>query len=420
MKIDWNLVGYFYLPKEGNEMKQPHKTRRSVFFWLIAFATMGALWGYALCLTVNAQTWDWSPPAPHHEAICIVRISAGRNQEGEKGWYRGSGVLVKYGELTGILTAAHMMNGKRIVVEYSDGTKSQVEAKDYTTDKFGHDLAFLFAITPGFIEPIAIAEQDPSVGNRVEFVTTGGPESRLRSFWAIVRSVANDTTEYNCDVLDGDSGGGILNAKGRLIGIQAYGIPPRIAESTSWTAYRGSGSVSCQPIRDFLGRIAKSKRCGPKGCPLPGNEQFYPPRSPAFRKPVWRPSAPIGPRSITPPAAGAAARFNPLPRRQLVPVEVSPPSTPAPLETPPHKVRFGPPEIDYDKLTKALLAKIDLDKLRGPVGPQGKPATTGKPGSRGQQGPAGSEAEHNLDEIADAVKKRISGSIRIKVTPISP
>ncbi|KKL06127.1 hypothetical protein LCGC14_2599130, partial [marine sediment metagenome] len=177
--------------------------------------------------SANAQTWDWSPPANYHAAVCIVRISARRNQEGEEGWYIGSGVLVKYGELTGILTAAHMMNGKRIVVEYGDGTKSQVEAKDYTTDKFGHDLAFLFAITPGFIEPIAIAEQNPSAGDRVEFVTTGGPESRLRSFWATVRSVANDTTEYNCDVLDGDSGGGILNAKGRLIGIQAYGIWPK-------------------------------------------------------------------------------------------------------------------------------------------------------------------------------------------------
>ncbi len=395
---------------------------------LIVFFVMGTFWGFVLCKTVDAQTWDWSPPAPHHAAVCNVRILAGRDQESREGWNKGSGVLVKYGELTGILTAAHMMNGKRIVVEYGDGTKSQVEAKDYTTDKFGHDLAFLFAITPGFIEPITIAEQNPSVGDRVEFVTTGGPESRLRSFWATVRSIANDTTEYNCDVLDGDSGGGILNAKGRLVGIQAYGIWPKIAELTSWTAYRGSGSASCQPIRDFLGRIAKSKRCGPRGCPSPGTEQFYPPRSPAFRKPaaslvpskVWRPSAPFGPRSITPPAAGPAARFNPLPRRQLVPAEVSPPSTPAPLETPPYKVRFGPPEIDYDKLTKALLAKIDLSKLRGPVGPAGPIGKEGLAGQNGQTGKAGPEAKHDLDAIAKAINKKIGGSIRIKVTPISP
>ncbi len=391
------------------------KTEWQLFWKLIVFFVAGIFWGFIFCRVVDAQTWDWSPLAPHHEAVCIVRALGPDISEGKEGWFRGSGVIVEYGNLRGVLTAAHAMTGKKIVIQFSDGSKSQVDSKDYTTDKFGHDLAFIFAITPRLIKSITMATEDPVVGDRVEFVTTGGPESRLRSFWATVRSVANDTTEYNCDVLDGDSGGGILNAKGRLIGIQAYGIPPRIAESTSWTAYHGSGSASCRPIRDFLGRIAKSKRCGPRGCPSPGNEQFYPPLSPAGLQ-----------QRATPLILPAGAAWRPVTPGDK-PFAGKPPKppnsrTPVPGKSP-YVVNFGPPVVDYDKLIEEILARIDMSKLRGPVGPQGKPGSTGaqgRPGSQGQQGPTGPAGATDIDEIADAGKRKIGGSIRIKVTPISP
>ena len=44
---------------------------------------------FFICLLVasgaNAQTWDWSPPAPHHAAVCKVQNATGR----------GSGIYIE-------------------------------------------------------------------------------------------------------------------------------------------------------------------------------------------------------------------------------------------------------------------------------------------------------------------------------------
>ena len=339
-----------------------------------------------LCLLIasdaDAQTWDWSPPASHHAAVCRVSAFQENDQEtGKEVWHVGSGVYVEYGKLRGVLTAAHIITGRKTVVQFSDGMKSMADSS--TIDKFGHDIAFIFLVAPGFITPVSMAKQDPLRGDRVELVTRGGPEHRLRSFWATVKIVGPGTSKYDCDVLNGDSGGAILNTQGQLIGIQSFGSK-KIVGQTAWGAYRGSGSASCGRIRDFLGRIAK---CGPKGCPLPKNKQFYPPAS---LVPVQKPDRPVP----QPPV-----------KRQL-------PNTPLGLS------------IDYDKLVKMILAKIDPEDFRGPVGPVGPAGETGLrggPGLKGRNGPmgpSGTVGVVDLDDLAKRIKKRIQGSIRVKVRPI--
>ena len=370
-----------------------HSNRDFAIFWILIYLiVITAFWIGIKMQEANAQEWDWSPPAKHHEAICSVMALVETNQ-GQKtqGWLRGSGVFIEYGELRGVLTVAHAMTGKGIIVEFSNGTKSA--ADDYTTDKYGHDLAFIFLVTPGSVEPARIAEVSPGTGSRVEIVTTGGPETRLRSFWATVKTVDAAITEFDCDVLSGDSGGGIFTSANEIMGIQAYGVE-KIATSEKWSAFRSAGAASCSRIRGFLDRIVKARggNCGPSGCPTP----LYPPRSDPAGE-AWRPATPG-----LPAAAAASKSLQP---------GLRPPA-------PPYKVQFGPPLVDYDKLAKAVLLQIDLKALQGPAGPTGPAGRDGTAGRDGETGKAGPKTIQDLDAIAKAVKKKISGSIRIKVTPI--
>ncbi len=377
-------------------------TRDFWIFWLIygfmLMAIIFIIFISAKAKDANAQEWDWSPPAKHHESICSVLALVETNQgPKERAWLRGSGVFIEYGELRGVLTVAHAMTGKEMIIEFSNGTKSK--SNDYTTDKYGHDLAFIFLVSPGSIEPARIARSSPGPGERVEMVTTGGPETRLRSFWATVKTVDEDVTEFDCNVLSGDSGGGIFTVRNEIMGIQSYGVDKFLDTKTYFVA-RTAGAASCSRIRGFLDRIVKSRKCGPSGCPTP-QDQLYPPRMRNIKPAgaAWHPATPGLPAVVAEPAP-----LQPGPR------------TPAP----PYKVQFGPPLVDYEKLAKAVLLQVDLKKLRGPVGPQGRPGATGLGGAQGQRGPAGPEAIYDLDTITKAVKKKISGSIRIKVTPISP
>ncbi len=353
-------------------MKKFNKRKVAWLLYMLYMITWVLALGFANSIA-DAQTWNWSPPAPHHTAACVV-------QSGDRG---GSGIYIKYGDLRGVLTAAHITKGQDTQVTFSDGTKATGKS---TIDKFGHDVAFIF-VDNSAITPVAIANIDPQPGDRVEFLTTGGPEHRLRMFWATIRTIGESVTEYNCDVLAGDSGGAILNTQFQLVGIQYAGRFPL----TTWPAYRGAISVSCKPIRDFLGRVAK---CGPKGCPLPGGGvQFYPPKNPKL-VPIQKPTRPV--------------------------------AQPLPPETP-GKGLLAPPlglSIDYDKLIKMILAKIDLEDFRGPVGPVGPAGETGLrggPGLKGRNGPMGPPGATEIIDIDDLIKqinKRISGSIRVKVRPI--
>ena len=357
---------------------------------ILSAVAFGVLW---LLDSANAQTWDWSPRASHHAAACEVRSGDPERTIGNKQVYQGgSGVYISFGKLRGVLTAAHVMKGDNAVVTFSNGIGV---TSRWTSDKFGHDVAFIFA-THSSITPIPMSQQDPNIGDRVELVTYGGPASRqLRSFWAVVGSIGNKVTKYNCDVLDGDSGGAILNLKRELIGIEAHGYD-KIETQKEWHAYRGADSANTKIIRDFLRRVAGTPgrnpgKCGPRGCPAP---RSLPPLSPFYPPP--------GPAPAAPPSSEAP--------------EI--PSTPVSAE------------INYDLLATMILKQINPDDFRGPaglagsVGPtglQGPIGVDGVPGVAGLQGPSGFYSDLTEEEMLDLarrIKKLINGSVRVKVEAV--
>lgn len=370
--LEWMDVEETGTPKRENAMKNKD--------WWLGFCTGMQILVFLVfisCLilaltsgSADAQTWDWSPPAAHHAAVCRVQSASGR----------GSGVYIKHDNLRGILTAAHITEGQNTEVIFSDGTKATGKS---TIDKFGYDVSFVF-VTHSTISPIPMATTDPRPGDKVEFLTVGGPERRLRTFWATIRATRDRITEYNCDVLSGDSGGGILNIQKKLVGIQVHGYGENILTAWNGGAYRGAGSASCKPIRDFLGRVAK---CRPKGCPMPGGGvQFYPPKNPKLvpvRKPDRRPAA----RGSDP--------------------EDHTPGKPPGLS------------IDYSKLIKMILAEVNPDDFRGPVGPPGSPGADGAIGPAGPTGSRGAAEAVDINNLAERIKKRIQGSIRVKVRPVN-
>ena len=73
-----------------------------------------------------------------------------------------------------------------------------------------------------------------------------------------------------------------------------------------------------------------------------------------------------------------------------------------------------------------ILAKINPEDFRGPVGPPGPPGDAGEPGAVGKLGrdgpvgPSGGAGAVDMDDLAKRINKRIKGSIRVKVRPVAP
>lgn len=315
------------------------------------------------------QKWDWSPRAVHHAAACKVR-------SGNQG---GSGTYIEYKGLRGVVTVAHVTEGgsatpSKVEVTFSDGLKVVTSS---TRDKYKNDISFIFVTHPT-IKPLQVAAKGPIYGEKVEFVTYGGPNKRqLRHFWATVESFsADDNTYYACDVISGDSGGGILNLKHEFIGLEAFGRSETIRKD--WGAYHGGGGPNHKKICEFFDRIIEKFK----------GEYPQPPP----------PRIPDGPNELPP--------FYPPPSPEPVP--------PAPVE----------PEYTIDDLIDMILAELEKMDLRGGDGVDGvdgKDGIDGKdgePGVDGSDGMAGPVESINMDDLADRIKKKISGSIRVEIRPI--
>ena len=95
----------------------------------------------------------------------------------------------------------------------------------------------------------------------------------------------------------------------------------------------------------------------------------------------------------------------------------------SPIVQPDPPVAVTTAVLDYDKLADAIVTRLDLEALRGPAGPTGEPGTPGEQGPQGVAGPAGlqgSPGEIDVDDLTEKIKRRIEGSIRVKVRPINP
>lgn len=163
----------------------------------------------------------------------------------------GAGVV--YDERGTILTAHHVVeDASRIVVLLPDGytVKAVVVASDPVAD---FALIRMEHWQPGLVSPVAIETTLPkrgdaiwSLGNPFGTSRFGGEVSVSRGvISAVTRSYYNDTTgrlylgalQHDAPTNPGNSGGGVFNTQGRLVGINALITTARDVPSDSGVAF---------------------------------------------------------------------------------------------------------------------------------------------------------------------------------------
>lgn len=331
--------------------------------------------------TANGTYWTWSPAGQaHHRAAVQVRMSNGAG---------GSGVVVSQDGVEGVLTCEHVTQGGTATITFADGSQARGTS---TVDKFGKDVSFVSVTVPASIPKLKVATRDPAPGEKVEFVTYGGPAQRtLRHFYG---EATGTPGTFNACCMNGDSGAPILNLRHEVVGIQSYGVNTVATSREGWPIYHPSGSAPCTPIRSFMGRVVArfsrnfvqphlaggSSRGG-------GGPQLYPPSSP--------PSP--GPQAVQSCPGGVC----PTPPTQ--PPVIPPVAPPTPPVSPPE-----PPKVtlDYDKLAQVIVDRYG-DRLRGPQGPPGQNGQDGGPGPPGTPGQPGQDAQVDLDSLAGKVQDRL-------------
>lgn len=341
---------------------------------ILSTAAFGILW--LLDSTANSQecpdgkcpTSGWRAPAIKNNPA-VVRVFV---KEGNGPRAIGSGVVFRQrGKVAYVLTAAHVIRD-RIKNGVTVWTGKQLYQATVLACNETWDVAILRIADPK-IKPLILADNPPRPGDSVE-CSGLGQNGTFRYFQGPVTQYVSpgkqhpfEWIEVRAVVRQGDSGGPIVNKKGRIVGLI-------------------TGSDHSITVGPCLPRIRKIVD-GLFG-----------------RKPSAAPLL----RPVRPP-------LRPAPR-PVKPVRELPSSTPLPAE------------INYNKLAEIILSKINPDDFRGPVGPVGPPGTTGARGEPGKMGSSGLHGpsekfsdltEDEKQEIAEAIKELINGSVRIKVQAIT-
>jgi hypothetical protein len=191
----------------------------------------------------------------------------------------GSGSLIDAKDSAGlILTCAHLFDGaiQQIVVTFRDGRRFAAMLVD--RDR-AHDLALL-EITSPHVAPIAVNDDEPSG----RLTACGfGPTGQFRCVSGnVVGHATAAGATYPCltmggAVRPGDSGGGVLNVAGQLVGV-------------IWGQRDGQTYATCgRPLREFLNRVrGKYSRGGAQQeHPLPPGEGRVRVNSPQIDWPAW-------------------------------------------------------------------------------------------------------------------------------------
>jgi serine protease Do len=150
----------------------------------------------------------------------VVRIGRGPG--------RGSGVVVGSGL---VLTNAHNLRGPETTVTFADGRQVTGEVRGVDVDS---DLAVLAAPTEGIAAPEWATESPARPGPVVVAVARVG--EGLRVTWGTVSAVAaafrgprgrriTGSIEHTAPMARGSSGGPIVDANGRLLGINTNRLP---------------------------------------------------------------------------------------------------------------------------------------------------------------------------------------------------
>jgi Trypsin-like peptidase domain len=213
-----------------------------------------------------------------HAAHCRIYVGDGS---------MGSGTLVDRNEGAGlVLTCSHLFDdtSEGIVVAFPNGQRFAARLIDRDP---AQDLAALVIQRPE-IEPITVDDNEPS---GMLTACGYGPDGQFRPLTgqitgrAIPAGATYPSVKLSGAVRPGDSGGGVLNAGGRLVGVV-------------WGQRDGETYFNCgRSLRQFLDRVLNrqqnpqpgrqvvelpSPSAGPISIPIPG------PQAPAANPPAWQ------------------------------------------------------------------------------------------------------------------------------------
>lgn len=139
-----------------------------------------------------------------------------------RGWSHGSGIVIGEGK---ILTSAHNLRRDEISVTFADGRRAPGSVIGADADA---DLAVL-SVETGDVHALAWADEDAAIGTPVfalsnpgghnPRVTFGLVSSTGRSFRGARHRRMTDTVEHTAPLPRGSSGGPLVDANGRLLGV---------------------------------------------------------------------------------------------------------------------------------------------------------------------------------------------------------
>jgi hypothetical protein len=277
-----------------------------------------------------SPAWRYENPVGHRAAV--VRIYC---KDTERVSSIGSGTLVRWGaKRIVVLTANHVIkDAKSIIVELFN--KKTYRAKVLKFDATWDCAVLELTGLPAGVECVNLELGDPAMqqeGNRLESCGYG-PDGKLAAnsglFLGYKRSTAtpngpDDWFEISGHARQGDSGGGVFNAKGNLVGVlwgtdgkvvvgvqagrihvlldsaieqRAYWPLNRAAtvDPSHYTALQfmqrnPTPAKPLMPIEDLPAYNSGGGTCGPNGCPLPGPAAETIDETAASKKPLlpWR------------------------------------------------------------------------------------------------------------------------------------
>lgn len=343
--------------------RNPRANRRAArTMWHVYFG-LSLLIAATLCLPVNGQIFNPWPVCQPGDVCCpqrqapqpavpsaretqrpnlaIVRITSTDGRQ----IFLGSGTVVGPDR---VLTADHVLPPQPTNIEVAFADGQRVNATILARDP-GNDLAALAIPTAERLK-YRIAEAIPAIGDRTWTAGYGDSSNRFRHVYGPLRHHATakggapgQTLVVAGSARDGDSGGPLINAAGRLVGVIS-GSDGKVVVGTC-----------CLKIREFLGSIRRP----------PGGAWPPLPPAPGERGPQGEP----GP--IAPDTDPLADRLDALEERIMAAVAAipaGPQGEPGPQ---------GPPgasaEIDMDDLVEKV-----MDRLPGitfqPVDLDGNPS----------------------------------------------
>src|SRR3954469_24009848 len=142
-----------------------------------------------------------------------------------RGWGRGSGVVIGEGL---VLTTAHNLRGEEVTVTFGDGRRERGTVAAFDADD---DLAVV-SVGTGEVEPLGWGEPDGLGAGSVVFALANPGGRGLRTTLGLVSAVGarlrgprgrriRGTIEHTAPLPRGSSGGPLVDAEGRLLGLNA-------------------------------------------------------------------------------------------------------------------------------------------------------------------------------------------------------